>query len=75
MAKILKIKQFIINYPWYPGRPLIVTRPHSDHETNEERQLTSLGRIITGVSSSDPSSQDSVLFQLKIHIASFFVSI
>ena len=73
MAKILKIKQFIINYPWYPGRPLIVTRPHSDHETNNEHQLTPLGEIMTATpgSASDPNSHDSILFQLKIKIASF----
>ena len=38
---------------------------------DEEHQPTPLGEIITASSSSDPSSEDSVLFQLKMKVASF----
>ena len=62
-----------MNHPWYRRQPLIVTRPHADHETNKKHKLTRLGEIITATpgSVSDPSSQDSILFQLKMKIASF----
>ena len=73
VAKTYAIKQLIINHPWYRRRSLLVTRPHADHETNKEHQLSSLGEIITATpgSASDPSSQDNVLFQIKMKIASF----
>ena len=73
LAETNVIKQLFINHPWYRRRSLVVTRPHSDHETNKEHQLSSLGEIITATPgcASDPSSQDNVLFQIKIKIASF----
>ena len=73
IAKTNAIKQLIINHPWYRRRSLLVTRPHADHETNKEHQLSPLGEIITATpgSASDPSGQDNVLFQIKIKIASF----
>ena len=62
-----------MNHPWYRRRSLLVTRPHTDHDTNEEHQLTPLAEIITATrgSANDPSSQDNLLFQMKIKIASF----
>jgi len=73
VAKTDEIKQFIMNHPWYRRRSLLVTRPHTDHETNTEHKLTPLGNIITATrgSASDPSSEDDVLFQMKFKIASF----
>ena len=67
------IKEYIINHPWYRRRSLILARPHSDHETNKEHKLKPLGEIMTATpgSVSDPNSHDSILFQLKIKIASF----
>ena len=73
VAKTCEIKKYIMNHPWYRRRSLLVTRPHSDHETNKEHKLKPLGEIITATPGivNDPSSQDYVLFQLKIKIASF----
>ena len=73
IAKTYEIKQYIMKHPWYRRRSLIVIRPHTDYETNNEHQLTPLGEIMTGTtgSGSDPNSHDSILFQLKIKIASF----
>ena len=64
VAKTDEIKQFMMNHPWYRRQPLLVTRPHSDHEINKEYKLSALGEIITATKGSDPSSQDNVLFQL-----------
>ena len=68
-----EIQQFIMNHPWYRRQPLIVTRPHADHETNKKHKLTRLGEIITATpgSVSDPNSQVNLLFQLKIHVGKF----
>ena len=73
VAKTDAIKQYIMNHPWYRSRSLLVTRPHADHETNKEHKLKPLGEIITATpgSASDPSSQDNVLFQIKMKVASF----
>ena len=71
VAKSDEIKQYIMNHPWYRRRSLLVTGAHGDHDTNKEHQLTPLGEIITSTKSNDPSSQDNLLFQMKIKIASF----
>ena len=71
VAKTDEMKQFIMNHPWYRRRPLLVTRPHDDHETNEEHQLTPLGQIVTVNKGDNPNSQDNLLFQIKIKVASF----
>ena len=67
-------KTFILKeIRWSRRRSLILTRPHDDFETNEEHQVTPLGNIIIVIkSNNDPSSQDSVLYQFKMKIASFF---
>ena len=67
------MKQLIMNHPWYRRQPLIVTRPYTDHHTNKKHKLTRLGVIITATSYSvsDPSSQDNLLFILKIHVERF----
>ena len=70
-AKTNEIRQCIMNHPWYRRRPLLLTRPHDDHETNKEHDVTSLGAIITAKCIADPSSEDSVLYQLKMKIALF----
>ena len=66
-------KTFIlIEIRWSRRRLLILTRRYDDHQTIEEHQLTPLGNIITAIKSNDdPSSQDSVLYQLKMKIPSF----
>ena len=66
-------KTFILKeIRWSRRRSLILTRPHDDFETNEEHQVTPLGNIITAIkSNNDPSSQDGVLYQLKMKISSF----
>ena len=64
----------VISYEirWSRRRLLILTRRYDDHQTIEEHQLTPLGIIITAIkSNNDPSSQDSVLYQLKMKIPSF----
>ena len=71
VASTNEIRQCIINHPWYRRRPLLLTRPHVDHETNEEHDVTSLGAIITAKGIADPSSEDSVLYQLKMKVALF----
>ena len=71
IAQTDEIKQFIMNHPWYRRQPLLVTRPHSDHKTNKEHKLKPLGEIITATKASDPSSEDYVLFQIKMKVASF----
>ena len=41
-----KIKKLILKeYRWYRYRPLFMTRPHSDHETNKKHHLTHIGEI------------------------------
>ena len=71
VAKTNEIRYFIINHPWYRRRPLIVARPHSDHDTNDKHRLTSFGKIITATKGSDSRGQDNVLFQIKMKITSF----
>ena len=71
VARTNAIRQCIINHPWYRRRPLLLTRPHDDHETNEEHDVTSLGAIITAKGIADASSEDSVLYQLKMKVALF----
>ena len=71
VAKTDEIKQYIMKHPWYRRRSLLVARAYADHDTNKEHQLTPLGEIITSTKSNDSSSQDNLLFQMKIKIASF----
>ena len=71
IARTNEIRECIMNHPWYRRRPLLLTRPHDDHETNEEHDVTSLGAIITAKGIADPSSEDSVLYQLMMKVASF----
>ena len=72
LARTDEIREFIWqHHPWYRRKPLILTRPHPDHETNKEHQLSSLGHIITATSDNVPSSHDDILFQLKMKIAEF----
>ena len=70
-ARTNEIRECIMNHPWYRRRPLLLTCPHDDHETHEEHRMTSFGEIITARSIATPCSQDSVLYQLKIKVASF----
>ena len=71
VASTNAIRQCIINHPWYRRRPLLLTRPHVDHETNKKHKLKPLGDIITATKGDDSSNQNDVLFQIKIKIASF----
>ena len=71
VASTNEIRQCIINHPWYRRRPLLLTRPHVDHETNKKHKLKPLGDIITATKGDDSSNQNDVLFQIKIKIASF----
>ena len=67
-----EIREFIWqHHPWYRRKPLVLTRPNPDHETNKEHQLSALGHIITATSDNVPSSHDDVLFQLKMKVAEF----
>ena len=71
VAKTNAIRECIMNHPWYRRRPLLLTRPHVDHETNKKHKLKPLGDIITATKGDDSSNQNDVLFQIKIKIASF----
>ena len=71
VASTNAIRQCIMNHPWYRRRPLLLTRPHDDHETNKKHKLKPLGDIITATKGDDSSNQNDVLFQIKIKIASF----
>ena len=52
VAQTDEIRDFIHQYhPWQRRRPLILTRPHDTHATNNDHKLRSLGTIITATSS------------------------
>ena len=63
---IQKNKHYIINYPWYRRRPLIVMRPHEDHKTNKKHRMTRLGWIVTA-----KEGEDAELFDLRREVSSF----
>ena len=72
VAKTDEIREFIWQHHlWYRRKPLILTRPHPDLETNKEHELTALGNIMTATSDSTPDSHDDILYQLKMKIAEF----
>ena len=73
IARTNEIRQYIHeHHPWQRRRPLILTRPHDDHESNKAHKLKALGNIVTATSSSnEPSSHDDILFQIKLKVASF----
>ena len=71
VASTNEIRQCIMNHPWYRRRPLLLTRPHVDHEINKEHHSTSLGDIIIATKGSDSSHQNDVFYQIKIKITSF----
>ena len=57
---------------WSRYRSFMLTRPHDDHETNPEHALNPLGNILTAMKIKDnPSSEDCILYQLKMKVASF----
>ena len=68
-----EIRQYIHQrHRWQRRRPLILTRPHDDHESNKAHKLKALGNIVTATSSgNEPSSHDDILFQIKLKVASF----
>lgn len=59
-------------------RPLMLMRPHVDHETNRAHKLSALGNIVaagkgnTPNSSNNDADDDDVLWQLKLKIAKYF---
>ena len=62
-----EIRQYIHeHHPWQRRRPLILTRPHDDHATNDDHKLTALGNIVTATSSGNVE-----LFDIKRIIVSF----
>ena len=73
VARTDEIREFIWqHHPWYRRKPLMLTRPHPDHETNKlVNALRPLGHIITATSDSTPDSHDDMLFQLKMKVAEF----
>ena len=67
-----EIRDFIkLHHPWYRRRPLILIRPHTDHETNKEHQLSDLGNVVTATMSNVPCGHDDLLFQLKMRISQY----
>ena len=67
VARTIEIGQYIHeHHPWQRRRPLILTRPHDDHETNKAHKLTALGNIVTATSSGNVE-----LFDIKRKIVSF----
>lgn len=69
-AKTNEIRQVILEADrWCRRKPLLLMRPHDDHKTNEKHQLSALGHIVTA--GKERNSQDSLMFQLKMKVASF----
>ena len=67
VARTDEIRQYIHeHHPWQRRRPLILTRPHDDHETNKVHKLKALGNIVTATSSGNVE-----LFDIKRIIVSF----
>ena len=62
-----EIRQYIHeHHPWQRRRPLILTRAHDDHATNDDHKLTALGNIVTATRSDKVE-----LFDIKRIIVSF----
>ena len=67
LAKTDEIKETIHkHHPWQRRRPLVLTRPHADHKTNEVHKLKALAIIITAT-----TSERRELFDIKRVIVSF----
>ena len=67
VADTYEIRQYIHeHHPWQRRRPLILTRPHDDHATNDDHKLTALGNIVTATRSDKVE-----LFDIKRIIESF----
>ena len=67
VAETDEIGQYIHqHHPWQRRRPLILTRPHDDHATNDDHKLTALGNIVTATRSDKVE-----LFDIKRIIVSF----
>ena len=67
VAKTIEIGYYIHqHHPWQRRRPLILTRPHDDHESNKAHKLKALGNIVTATSSGNVE-----LFDIKRIIVSF----
>tara|TARA_B100000524_G_C23543507_1_gene332119 strand:+ start:70 stop:597 length:528 start_codon:yes stop_codon:yes gene_type:complete len=67
VARTNEIRQYIHeHHPWQRRGPLILTRPHDDHATNDDHKLTALGNIVTATSSGNVE-----LFDIKRIIVSF----
>ena len=67
VAQTDEIRQYIHeHHPWQRRRPLILTRPHDDHETNKAHKLTALDNIVTATSSGNVE-----LFDIKRITVSF----
>ena len=67
VARTDEIRQYIHeHHPWQRRRPLILTRPHDDHATNDDHKLTALGNIVTATRSDKVE-----LFDIKRIIVSF----
>ena len=69
LAKNKKIKQYIINHPWYRRRPLVMIRPYTDHRSNQKHRMTALAWILTAKVKGQGT--DVLLFDLKRVVASF----
>ena len=67
VAETNEIRQYIHeHHPWQRRRPLILTRAHDDHATNDDHKLTALGNIVTATRSDKVE-----LFDIKRIIVSF----
>ena len=67
VARTSDIRRYIHeHHPWQRRRPLILTRLHDDHATNDDHKLTALGNIVTATSSGNVE-----LFDIKRIIVSF----
>ena len=67
VASTNEIRQYIHeHHPWQRRGPLILTRAHDDHATNDDHKLTALGNIVTATRSDKVE-----LFDIKRIIVSF----
>ena len=60
------VEYLMLELKWLRLRPLLLMRPHEDHETNKKHRMTMIGCLVTA-----QESIDTELFYLKTIVASY----